>query len=396
MIYFLHFTLFALGCYLSFYVIYTLGIVLIHFFLKGKDQPLCEPRTRFAVIIPAHNEELLVERLLRSLASQDYPSSMVKVIVVADNCTDNTPAIALSYHVSVLIRSDLQLRGKGYAIKYGIEKIDYSEFGAIFVVDADSIVELGTLRALDQAIQQGARIIQCYNGVANPDKSWFTRLMAISRTFGNEVLGPAKETVGLSAHLMGNGMCFTRDVILKYGWDAFTVGEDWEYYAKVVLQGERIAFVNQARVYHQESVGLKQATSQRLRWSSGRFAVAAKYGFRMLFNGLIRGRLLLVDAALPLVFPNPSLGISLTVLLLLIGLMTPFLAYQKLFTIWFMLLSFFQLGFFLTGVLYTKDKKKNLLAILFAPIFLIWKSALDLLAVAGIGRKYWVRTERKL
>jgi hypothetical protein len=63
---------------------------------------------------------------------------------------------------------------------------------------------------------------------------------------------------------------------------------------------------------------------------------------------------------------------------------------------WFGLLIILQLAFFLIGVMYVKNKKKKLTALLFAPVFLIWKSGLDLLSVAGIGRKFWVRTERKL
>jgi cellulose synthase/poly-beta-1,6-N-acetylglucosamine synthase-like glycosyltransferase len=195
---------------------------------------------------------------------------------------------------------------------------------------------------------------------------------------------------------MGNGMCFVRDVIERYGWDAFTVGEDWEYYAKLVMKDERIVFANKARVYHRESVDLQQATSQRLRWSSGRFAVAAKYGTRMLFNGIKGGSVMKIDAALPLLFPNPSLGISLTILMFVIALVIPIDGYRGFSAGWFGLLIILQFAFFLVGVMYVKKRKEKLMALLFAPVFLLWKSGLDLLSVAGIGRKHWVRTERKL
>ena len=63
---------------------------------------------------------------------------------------------------------------------------------------------------------------------------------------------------------------------------------------------------------------------------------------------------------------------------------------------WFLLLSILQFGFFLVGIGYVKDKRKKLLAVVLAPAFLIWKSGIDLLSVAGVGRKSWVRTERRL
>ncbi len=392
----LQYILLGFGMYLSLYVTYTLVLILIHFFVKEQSHIMPEPKTRFAVIMPAHNEELLLERLLDSVTRQDYPSNMIKLIVVADNCCDETAAIGRANGAFVLERCNLQLRGKGYAIKYALENINLDEHNAIFIVDADSIVEESTFRQLDLAITDGARIIQCYNGIANPDDSWFTRLMDVSRTIGNEILEPAKEKINLSSHLMGNGMCFVNDVVSRYGWDAFSVGEDWEYYARTVLQGERIAFVNKARVYHRESVDLKQATSQRLRWSSGRFAIAVKYGSRLFLNGLTSRSLLKIDAALPLVFPNPSLGISLTLLFLMFGLFYPFPAHKGFFLSWFAVLGILQAAVFLIGILYTNNKKKKLMALFLAPIFLIWKSGLDLLSIAGIGRKFWVRTERKL
>ena len=395
MTYLVLFVCVAFGSYLSFYVLYTLMFVMSNFFHQGKKSPKLNPRTRFMVIIPAYNEELLLEKLLKSLAQQDYQSNLMSVVVVADNCSDETANVGRKNGALVLERCDPDHRGKGYAIKHALDNTSFKDYDAIFIVDADSVVSSNTLKNLDLTIQEGARIIQCYNGLANPNDSWFTRLMHVSRTFGNEILGPGKEKMALSSSLMGNGMCFVRDVLNKYGWHAFTVGEDVEYFANMALQGERIAFANKARVYHRESVDLQQATPQRLRWSSGRFAVSTKYGLRLLFNGFTRGRLLLIDAALHLILPNPSLGISLTVLLFLSCVIFPRLPYRWFLLSLFLILAILQVGFFLIGVLYVEDKRKKLMAIFLAPVFLFWKSGLDLLSIIGVGRKSWVRTERK-
>lgn len=384
------------GFYLSAYVLYNLVMIVVHVFVREKSEGSQDGKTVFAVIIPAHNEELLLAKLLRSIEKQNYPRERYRIIVIADNCTDRTAEIGRSSGAEVLERHDANHAGKGYAIRYALEKIGVESVEAVFIVDADSILDSEALEELDQAIRRGARIIQCFNGLANPDDSWFTRIMDVSRTYGNEVLEPAKEKMGLSSHLMGNGMCFLRDVITKYGWDAFTVGEDWEYYAKVVLKGERVAFVRKARVYHRESVNISQATSQRLRWSSGRFAVAATHGIRLLMNGLQNGSITKMDAAMPLLLPNPSLGISLTLLMFFASIVAAPPVRLELYAGWFGLLGLAQLVFFLVGIAYVKNKKMKLLAILSAPVFIFWKTGLDLLSVAGMGRKSWVRTERKL
>jgi cellulose synthase/poly-beta-1,6-N-acetylglucosamine synthase-like glycosyltransferase len=183
---------------------------------------------------------------------------------------------------------------------------------------------------------------------------------------------------------------------MKYGWDAFTVGEDWEYYAKLVRAGETVSFANKARVYHQESSSLKQATSQRMRWSSGRFAVAWKYGIGLFFRGLVERNIKKMDASLPLLFPNPSLGMNITVVGFILSLVIPAALNKHSFALWFSSLMLLQIIIFMVGILYTRDRLKNFLSLFAAPLFLIWKMGIDAFSALGLGRKKWVRTERKL
>jgi 1,2-diacylglycerol 3-beta-glucosyltransferase len=391
-----YYCLIAVGAYLSLYILYDLMLLSAHFLIKDKDVLLSSPVTRFGIIIPAHNEELLLDRLLKSINEQDYPSDKVKTIVVADNCHDNTSKIGLENGALVLERKDDQHCGKGYTIKFALEKIDTNLYDALFIIDADSVIKDDLLAQLDKALRSRKKIIQCYNGVANPDKSWFTRLLDVSRTIGNEIYHPAKQKLGLSSYLMGNGMCFSSEVLVKYGWNAFTVGEDWEYYARLIQAGETVAFANKARVYHQESSSLKQATSQRMRWSSGRFAVAWKYGVGLFFKGLRERNIIKMDAALPLLLPNPSLGMNISIVGFIFSLLLPALVHKFYFLLWFSLLVLFQIIIFMVGILYTRNKWKNFLSLFAAPIFLMWKIGIDFLSALGMGKKRWVRTERKL
>jgi cellulose synthase/poly-beta-1,6-N-acetylglucosamine synthase-like glycosyltransferase len=183
---------------------------------------------------------------------------------------------------------------------------------------------------------------------------------------------------------------------MKYGWDAFTVGEDWEYYAKLVQAGEMVAFANKARVFHQESSSLKQATSQRMRWSSGRFAVAWQYGIGLFFRGLFEGNTRKMDAALPLLLPNPSLGMNITLVGLVLSVIYGLALHKFAYLLWFLLLVLLQIFIFMVGIMHTRDKLKNFLSLFAAPIFLIWKMGVDAFSAVGLGRKKWIRTERKL
>jgi len=387
--------LFVWALYLSSYVLYNAILFFAHFVLRDPKPSFHAPSTRFAIIIPAHNEELLLERNLISIREQRYPRELHKTIVVADNCVDQTAFIASRNGALVMERVDAEHVGKGYAIKYALESISLENFDAVFVVDADSMINCDALMHLNEPIKKGIDAIQCYNGVSNSEDSWFTRLLDVSRTISNEIFHPAKMKLGLSSYLMGNGMCFSRKFLQKYGWNAFTVGEDWEFYTKIIQAGRTVAFSNKARVYHQESSSLKQATTQRMRWSSGRFEIARKYGFRLFFQGLREGNIIKIDGSLPLLFPNPSLGMNLTLIGLIASIVVLIASGNNSFVFWYISLFVLQLVIFVAGILYTKNKIMKLLSLFVAPIFLTWKLGIDLFSMLGFGTKKWIRTERK-
>lgn len=99
------------------------------------------------------------------------------------------------------------------------------------------------------------------------------------------------------------------------------------------------------------------------------------------------------DAGLAFILPNPSLGINITLLCLAVALATPTGAALPA---WFFLLALAQLGIFVLGVFYTKNRLSKLLAIFIAPAFLAWKLGIDALSILGVGGRRWIRTERRL
>jgi cellulose synthase/poly-beta-1,6-N-acetylglucosamine synthase-like glycosyltransferase len=244
-------------------------------------------------------------------------------------------------------------------------------------------------------MERGDRVIQCYNGVGNPGQSWFTRLMDVSRTMANEIVHPGKRKLGLSSHLMGNGMCFDARALESTGWNALSVGEDWEYYAQLVIGGSYVGYSKGSRVYHQESVNLRQASTQRMRWSSGRFAILKRYGFALVVHGLRTRSLRCVDAAMPLILPNPSLGINLTLLGLTAGVLAWSAGGSGGIAAWFAVLTAAQLGMLAVGVLYTENKAASAASLVLAPLFLAWKMGIDVLSLFGIGSREWKHTHRR-
>lgn len=390
-----YFLVCGLALYVFLYTLYLLALAATFFLVReckpGADQPV----NRFAVLVPAHNEELLIGTLCKSLLEVDYPKAQYVVHVIADNCTDNTPSIAATYGVHVLQRNDPANAGKGQALAWALRQIDLDRFDAVFIVDADNYVDGNVLVELNRLINGGEQAIQCYNAVGNCEDSWFTQLLHVSRTIGNQLYHEAKYRLGLSSYLMGNGLCFRADLLKQKGWTAFSAGEDWEYYAQLVELGVMIGFAAKAKVFHQESKSLSQATSQRLRWSSGRFSIARTLGVRLLMKGVKEKNWRIIDASFPLLFPNYSLLINLTLFGLIVSLFLPASGMKVFLLLIFAALVLGQFSLFVAGAFIAGSPLKTSKAALYAPFFLIWKAVIDVLCITGLYRgDKWVRTKR--
>jgi 1,2-diacylglycerol 3-beta-glucosyltransferase len=387
----------GLSVYLTAATVYLLVLAVAYFAVREPKRIESKRFRRFAILVPAHNEELLISRLCESLLTINYPRDLYEIFVIADNCNDKTAEICKVQPVNVLLRNDPSRIGKGFALNWALERIPLGKFDAVLMVDADNIIDPFILDELNQSINRGEHVIQCNNSVENRSDSWFTQLLFVSRTISNLLYHHSKYKLGLSSYLMGNGICFSTELLSSKGWTAFTVGEDWEYYAQLIEDRIKIGFGVKAKVYHQESRSLEQATSQRLRWSSGRFNVLKKLGFKLFLKGLIRRDWFTLDASLPLIFPNYSLQFNLTILTLILCLLLPTSPLKTYMMVLILGLIWSQMVLFFAGICLAGSYWEVFKAILRAPLFLIWKAFIDFLSLTGIYRgEKWIRTQRHL
>ncbi|MCL6441804.1 MAG: glycosyltransferase family 2 protein, partial [Thermoleophilum sp.] len=119
------------------------------------------PVRRFAVLIPAHNEEPVLARLLASLDALSYPRNLYDVVVVADNCTDATAAIGRARGALVFERSDSVNAGKGHALRWLLDELERAGkvYDAYVVLDADSTVSPNFLWAMNERLRGGAQVV---------------------------------------------------------------------------------------------------------------------------------------------------------------------------------------------------------------------------------------------
>jgi hypothetical protein len=352
-------------------------------------------QTRFLVLVPAHDEEAGLPATLRSLDALEYAVDRYQVVVVADRCADGTAAAARRGG-SLCLEREGGPAGKGAAIAWALDTLSglSAPFDAVVVLDADTLAHPGLLAAFERGLRAGHQVQQGYNDLANPWESAFTRVIAVTSTLRNRLFYGGKARLGLSAMLTGTGMCFARALLERHRWDAFSVGEDWEFSASLLLHGERIRFNRDAKVFARESLGFRQASPQRLRWASGRHAVAATGGRALLAAGVRQRSLALCDAALTLAAPTYSLQAALALGCLALAALAPGGAAWPWLAPWAAGVAALLALYFLAGAALTAAPLRALGGIALIPAFLPWRVAVEVLGLLGYGRGRWVRTRR--
>jgi 1,2-diacylglycerol 3-beta-glucosyltransferase len=268
-----------------------------------QELPRARRQRTFRVVIPAHNEELVLEPVLRRLMDVRYPRANFDVVVIADNCSDGTAEVAHAWGARVLERFDPTARGKGRALAYAFTALRAECFDAYVILDADTLVDPDLLTVFNRYLEMGHRIMQAHYDVLNPFETQRTALMHVAFRIFNYVRPLGRRRLGLSTGLKGNGMCFAKSVIERYPWNAFSLAEDIEYTTTLLLNGEQIVFAPEAQVWAQMPTGRVQGTTQRMRWEGGRLQLARRDGPRLVLQGLRRFDPIIFDWGMDLVIP---------------------------------------------------------------------------------------------
>jgi cellulose synthase/poly-beta-1,6-N-acetylglucosamine synthase-like glycosyltransferase len=259
--------------YLAFLVPAT-AACLYHLLLTAAGRPARRPagprRHRLAVLVPAHDEEATVAATVRSVLACDYPRRRLRVLVVADNCTDGTAAAARAAGADVIERQDEANRGKGFALAFGLPHALAGDPDAVLVLDADCELTPGSLAALDAALAAGAEVVQGSVSVRNPDASVGCFVGAVGAVLDNAA-GVGKGRLGLRVPLRGTGMAFRRGVLERFPWRAFGLAEDAEYADRLRAGGVRVACEPALGVWSDAPAGTDDLCGQRRRWRASLF-----------------------------------------------------------------------------------------------------------------------------
>jgi exopolysaccharide biosynthesis WecB/TagA/CpsF family protein len=351
-------------------------------------------RTPVAILVPAHDEEALLGRCLRGLqeARAGIPS---RLIVIADNCTDRTAEIAAGERAEVWVRTDLEHRGKGPALRWALDRLltGTESPDAVVVVDADSVVAPDFLHCLVGAFEAGHPVVQAEYLVLPEGADDRRRLVAAGFLLFHRVRFSGRAMLGLSASLVGNGMLFGAQVLRDHPWQAFSGVEDLEHSITLRRSGIPIHFEATARLWGPVATG-RAAGAQRSRWEGGRLATMRREVPRLLAEGVRRRDPQVLEAGAELAVPPLGLllALDLTGLLVSGALALAGLAFPWVVLPWAAATTALALSV-VVGLWAARADRDTFVALLRAPRFMLGKLSL----YRRLGRfdpSRWDRTER--
>ena len=269
-------------------------------------------RPRVAVLVPAHDEAAGIAASLATVAPQLLAGD--RLLVVADNCSDDTASVAAQAGAEVVERRDAERRGKGYALDFGLQRLRADPPEVVLIVDADCLVDPGAVERLARDCARHGRPIQAlYLMQSPPDAGLKTRIAEFAWVVKNQVRPLGMLRAGLPCQLMGTGMAFPWVQIEHAPLASGHIVEDLQLGLDLAAAGTPPRFCPEARVTSRFPVDAGGLAAQRTRWEHGHLGVIATQAPRLLWRALAQARPALAALVLDLCVPPLA---ALTLLLL--------------------------------------------------------------------------------
>jgi cellulose synthase/poly-beta-1,6-N-acetylglucosamine synthase-like glycosyltransferase len=346
----------------------------------------------FSILMPAHNEAGGMEKTLKGLISEvDTPS---QILVVADNCQDQTAAIAKATGVRVLERNDTTQRGKGYALDFGLKALAADNLDVVVMIDADCWVKPGTIHQIALQADQIQQPVQAVYVMEQPSEPGLRdRVSSFALIVKNQVRAAGLSRLGIPIMLGGTGMAFPWAALESVDLASGHIVEDMKLGMDLAIAGYRPQLSMATQVIALLPDDEAAAKNQRTRWEHGHLQVLKTYVPKLLSESLRQLRpdlfFLACDLAIPPLALWSILGTILTgitAMLALVGIMT--IPFQTQLLADVVLLSTILLCW--GGWGREALQFSQLLAI---PLYVLWKIPIYIKAVLN-PEKTWVRTKR--
>jgi cellulose synthase/poly-beta-1,6-N-acetylglucosamine synthase-like glycosyltransferase len=348
---------------------------------------------RVTVMVPAHDEQRSITETLVGIMAE-LPRGG-RVLVVADNCSDDTALLARRAGAEVIERQDLARQGKGFALEFGIAHLEHDPPDVLVVLDADCTMTPGSLERLADFAWQSGRPAQADNLITSPPgASPLTCVSLLAFLVKNRVRPIGLMRLGLPCHLMGTGMAFPWELVRRAPPTGSRLAEDMQMGIELARMGFPPLYCTFAHVTSRPPVRRAAERGQRRRWEHGHIAALVENAPRLIAGGVFSRRPSLLMMGLDLLVPP----LTFLVMMLAGGMVVggswmhfggsplPFTTFAT------------ELGLVLLGILlvWWKYGRYTLPAryLLMIPLYMAWKLPLYASLIVRGRQQSWDRAER--
>lgn len=268
---------------------YIIVVLLKNKNVKSKGKNIMN---KFAVIVSARNESDVIEEFIHTVDLQDYPSDLIDVYVIADNCSDDTAQKARIAGAHVYERFDNKKVGKGYALDFlfKILRSKKTKYDGYFIFDADNLLSRNYISEMNKVFNRKYKIVTSYRNSKNYDSNWISAGYSLWFLRESKYLNYARMLLNNSCAVSGTGFLISSEIIYKNnGWKYHLLTEDIEFTIDSIINGEKIGYCNSACFYDEQPTSFKDSWNQRMRWSKGFYQVFFKYGYN-LFKSIFKNK----------------------------------------------------------------------------------------------------------
>ncbi len=344
------------------------------------------------VLVPAHNEEGVIRQCLASL-KDDLPVK-ARIVCIAHNCTDATADIARQCGAEVVEVNDEGSGGKPDALKAGMRALDENPPDVVVIIDADCIVEPGTLNALVLSAWGLRRpVMGVYRFAPASGDVGLSGISSLAAMLKNHVRPLGLHVLGLPCLLNGSGSAYPFRLLRDVPHGDGSIAEDYQLAVDLLVRGYPASFVPEAGIDGRLPGRTESALGQRRRWEHGHLYLAFRTAPFLLLGGLLRLDLARVAIALELLVPPLAFLGLMWVLAMLVALVyyglygagapLTFLAAVMAAFILFIVMSWFRFA----------GMARTVSALAAIPAYLAWKLPMYR-AFFTHREKRWVKTDR--
>lgn len=236
-------------------------------------------KKRYCILIPARYESKVINNLLLSITKQTTKINPKDIYIIVESIKDKTVDIAKQYNMNIILRENLSLKRKGYALNDAVTYILKKQihYDAYFIFDADNILDKDFIKNMEKSITEGYDIGIGYRNTKNSN-TLVSASSALTFSMINTMLNERKNKYHNNLTISGTGYYIKGSIVEE--WNSFpfhSLTEDYELTLYAILNNLTTTYNKKAIFYDEQPDNFNVSLKQRTRWVKGYFEARKKY-----------------------------------------------------------------------------------------------------------------------